>query len=350
MIDTIIKFGGEVYFDKICTDLILEKDEQNNFFAKGIVCVDSKEKNNEQKIFADAVILATGHSATDIYKMLYDVSIKNNLDVSKILEEKTFAVGVRVEHPRTVIDKIQYHGKERTENLGAAEYRLTTQVDERGVYSFCMCPGGLVVPSSSSKEEIVVNGMSPSSRNSKWSNAAIVVEVRPEDAKQILKENKIDNKDNLLSSLNFRTYLEKLTYQNGEGIKAPAQKLVDFLEGRQTKSFPETSYTPGLISSRLDLWLPDFIKTRLQKAFKKFNENMKGFICEDAILIASETRTSTPVRILRDKETMQSPVIQNLFPAGEGSGYSGGIVSSAMDGENIAKKIGESYFFFQTVD
>jgi uncharacterized FAD-dependent dehydrogenase len=205
-----------------------------------------------------------------------------------------------------------------------------------------MCPGGLVVPSSSSKEEIVVNGMSPSSRNSKWSNAAIVVEVRPEDAKQILKENKIDNKDNLLSSLNFRTYLEKLTYQNGEGIKAPAQKLVDFLEGRQTKSFPETSYTPGLISSRLDLWLPDFIKTRLQKAFKKFNENMKGFICEDAILIASETRTSTPVRILRDKETMQSPVIQNLFPVGEGSGYSGGIVSSAMDGENIAKKIGES--------
>jgi uncharacterized FAD-dependent dehydrogenase len=205
-----------------------------------------------------------------------------------------------------------------------------------------MCPGGLVVPSSSSKEEIVVNGMSPSSRNSKWSNAAIVVEVRPEDAKQILKENKIDNKDNLLSSLNFRTYLEKLTYQNGEGIKAPAQKLVDFLECRQTKSFPETSYTPGLISSRLDLWLPDFIKTRLQKAFKKFNENMKGFICEDAILIASETRTSTPVRILRDKETLQNPVIQNLFPAGEGSGYSGGIVSSAMDGENIAKKIGES--------
>ncbi len=341
MIDTIIKFGGEVYFDKICTDLILEKDEQNNCIAKGIVCVDSQEKNEIEKIFADAVILATGHSATDIYKMLYDVSVKNNLDVNNILQEKTFSVGVRVEHPRQVIDKIQYHGKERTENLGAAEYRLTTQVEDRGVYSFCMCPGGLVVPSSSSKEEIVVNGMSPSSRNSKWSNSAIVVEIRPEDAKQILKENKIDSKDNLLSSLNFRTYLEKLTYQNGQGIKAPAQKLVDFLESRLTKSFPETSYTPGLVSSRLDLWLPDFIKTRLQKAFKKFNENMKGFICEDAILIASETRTSTPLRILRDKETLQNPVIKNLFPAGEGSGYSGGIVSSAMDGENVAKKIGE---------
>lgn len=341
MIDTIIKFGGEVYFDKICTDLILEKDKQNNFFAKGIVCVDSQDKHKIENFFADAVILATGHSATDIYKMLYDVAIKSNIDVNDVLQEKTFAVGVRVEHPRTVIDKIQYHGKDRTENLGAAEYRLTTQVDDRGVYSFCMCPGGLVVPSSSSKEEIVVNGMSPSSRNSKWSNSAIVVEIRPEDAKQILKENKIYNKDNLLSSLNFRTYLEKLTYQNGQGIKAPAQKLVDFIEGRLSKTFPESSYTPGLVSSRLDLWLPEFIKTRLQKAFKKFNENMKGFICDDAILIASETRTSTPLRILRDKETLQNSVIKNLFPAGEGSGYSGGIVSSAMDGENVASKIGE---------
>ena len=332
MIDTIINFGGEVYFDKICTDLILEKTSDDKFIAKGIRC-------GSEAIFADAVILATGHSATDIYQMLNSVAIKNKIDVSKILEEKTFAVGVRVEHPRTVIDKIQYHGKDRTENLPAAEYRLTTQVDERGVYSFCMCPGGLVVPSSSSPEEIVVNGMSPSSRNSKWSNAAIVVEVRPEDAKQILKENNIDLENSELASLKFRTYLEKLTYQNGSGIKAPAQKLSDFINGVESKSFPETSYTPGLISSRLDLWLPKFIHQRLQKAFVKFNENMKGFICDKAILIASETRTSTPVRILRDKETLQSPVIQNLFPAGEGSGYSGGIVSSAMDGENVAKKI-----------
>ena len=343
MIDTIIKFGGEVYFDKICTDLILEKDEKNNFITKGIICIDSNEKTIIQKIYSDAVILATGHSATDIYKMIYDCCCNNNLEVDKVLQEKTFAVGVRVEHPRQVIDKIQYHGKERTENLGAAEYRLTTQVDERGVYSFCMCPGGLVVPSSSGKEEIVVNGMSPSSRNSKWSNSAIVVEVRPEDAKEILQKNKIDDYENLLSALNFRTYLEKLTYQNGNGIKAPAQKLIDFIEERKTNTFPETSYTPGLISSRLDLWLPDFIKSRLQKAFKKFNENMKGFICDEAILIASETRTSTPIRILRDKETMESPVIKNLYPAGEGSGYSGGIVSSAMDGENVAKKISENF-------
>ena len=334
MVETIRKFGGEVHFETKVTDFILEKN-QGNICVKGVVA-------GEKEYRSDAAILATGHSATDIYEMLSEIERKlcdgdrekfDDGAQSRILEEKTFAVGVRVEHPRQIIDKIQYHGRERGGVLPASEYRLVTQVEERGVYSFCMCPGGNVVPSQSGDGQIVVNGMSSSSRNSFWSNAAIVVEVRPEDCSEYG------------GSLAFRTALEKKTYEQTQCQKAPAQLLVDFLAGQETltENLPKTSYTPGLASSRLDLWLPDFIARRLKTAFKDFDSKMHGFICPEAVLIASETRTSTPVRILRDKESFESPVLHGLYPAGEGSGYSGGITSSAMDGENVAEKIAASF-------
>ena len=217
--------------------------------------------------------------------------------------------------------------------MPSAEYRLTTQVAERGVYSFCMCPGGLVVPSGSSDEGLVVNGMSPSSRAGRWSNAAIVVEIRPEDAAQIM------NDTTSLAGLKLREKIEKLAKQEGKGQAAPSQRLQDFLEGELSQDLPESSYTPGLVSSRLDIWLPEHISGRLKQGFVDFDKKMKGFICPQALLIAPETRTSTPVRILRDKETYECTQIENLFPAGEGSGYSGGIVSSAIDGEKTAESI-----------
>ena len=280
----------------------------------------------------DAVLLATGHSASDIYELLAKVA-------PATLEAKTFAAGVRVEHPRTLIDSIQYHGLGADAGLGAAEYRVTTQVEERGVYSFCMCPGGFVVPSSSGPDEIVVNGMSAAARNSKWSNAAIVVEIRPEDIPQTFRDAASAAGCPQLAGLFFRREIEKLAFENGNGQAAPAQRLTDFLAGRKSKDLPASSYTPGLVSSELGSWLPSNISTRLKKGFEQIDRNMHGFICDDALMIAAETRTSTPVRILRDKETFECTALAGLYPAGEGSGYSGGIVSSAMDGENTCAQI-----------
>ena len=252
------------------------------------------------------------------------------------MEEKIFAVGVRVEHPRELIDKIQFHGKKMAQ---AAEYRLTTQVDGRGVYSFCMCPGGFIVPSSTAPNQIVINGMSGAARNSQWSNSAIVVETRPEDIPCEFKIRAEQNGCPSLAGLYWRSWLEAETAKHGNGQKAPAQRLTDFLAHKDSTDLPRTSYTPGVVPSRLDEWLPPQIADRLQAAFKDFNKNMRGFICEEALLLASETRTSTPVRILRDKETMECTALKGLYPAGEGSGYSGGIVSSAMDGEKVCAEI-----------
>lgn len=324
MKDFIISHGGEIHFNLKCTDLILKENKVCGIKTENIKTFEKKD------FYADALLLATGHSAGDIYKMLAKINPSS-------LEAKTFAVGVRVEHPRTLIDKIQYHGK--TEGMGAAEYRLTSQVDGRGVYSFCMCPGGFVVPSSSSPNEIVVNGMSAATRNSKWSNSAIVVETRPEDIPLEFVKMAESEGCKALAGLFFRTYLEKETKNHGNGQKAPCQRLTDFIDGVESSDFPPVSYTPGVVSSRLDLWLPSFICKRLKAAFKIFNSNMKGFITKDAVLIASETRTSTPVRIIRNKDTYESVCIKALFPAGEGSGYSGGIVSSALDGENACSAI-----------
>lgn len=336
MREKIISLGGEIHFNTKVTDFILNKDIENENSTQ--LCgriIGANTKNvitgEEKCFFADAVLLATGHSAADIYQILAKIAPES-------LEAKTFAAGVRVEHPRSLIDKIQYHSNEN-ENLGAAEYRLTTQVEERGVYSFCMCPGGFVVPSSSGQNEIVVNGMSTAQRNSQWSNAAIVVEIRPEDIPQqfIEKATKLGCKP--LAGLLFRTHLEKLAKLNGNAQAAPAQRLKDFLDNKKSQTLPKSSYTPGLNSSNLNEWLPEHISRRLQQGFRNFNKNMKGFVCDEALLIAMETRTSTPVRILRNKETFESTAIKSLYPVGEGSGYSGGIVSSAMDGINACTEL-----------
>lgn len=333
--DTIRNCGGEVKFSTKLVDILVEKSCGKPKIS-GIV-VENLETSEITTIKADSVILATGHSAADIYEILYQIE-------PNALEAKTFAMGVRVEHPRELIDNIQYHGREKSMDLPPAEYRLTTQVAERGVYSFCMCPGGLVVPSASNKKGIVVNGMSPSSRKGKFSNAAIVVETTPEDCKSIIEN------ESVLAGLFLRTEIEEramdLVKENCDGCNvnpqaAPAQRLVDFLAGRKSETLPETTYTPGIVSVDLNELFPEHISERLKQGFTDFNKQMQGFICENALLIAPETRTSTPVRIVRNKETFESEFLENLFPCGEGSGYSGGIVSSAMDGENAAKKVAE---------
>ncbi|MBQ2548946.1 MAG: hypothetical protein II558_08565, partial [Treponema sp.] len=313
---------------------------------------------------------ATGHSAGDIYELLAKTA-------PQALEAKTFAAGVRIEHPRATIDAIQFHGRKMP---NAAEYSLTSQQtgssktgnaascgkeDERGVYTFCMCPGGFVVPSATESGTIVVNGMSAAKRNSNWSNSAVVVETRPEDIPEKFKEMAKKNGCPALAGLYFRNSIEREAFLQAntgsdgyhisggnstgsgensmEGQKAPAQLLEDFLSHKKSpqEKLPKTSYFPGITSSRLDQWLPDQIARRMEKAFKEFNKKMKGFICGEALLIAPETRTSTPVRILRDRESYECCALKKLYPAGEGSGYSGGIVSSAMDGINACSKIME---------
>lgn len=381
MTEKISECGGEIHFGWRCTELLL-KDTAEGPRVMGVeavavasvsdgAMVDSSSAVDEsslfektpqkKKIFAEAVILATGHSATDIYQLL-------SRQLPAALEEKTFAMGVRVEHPREIIDSIQFHGVQKKARLGAAEYRLVSQVDERGVYSFCMCPGGLVVPSASCEAGLVVNGMSPSSRGGRWSNAAIVVEIRPQDFDVLIRQleeklreagidvtgsfagletskseafrfdvNKVEASfDSSCKGLYLRTLLEILTKHYGKGQQAPAQLLEDFLGHRPSEALPRSSYSPGLVASRLDTWLPDYLCQRLQKAFMDYNKKMQGFICSQALLIASETRTSTPVRIVRNPETYECVAASGLYPAGEGSGYSGGIVSSAMDGEAVA--------------
>ena len=322
----IIEKGGEFYFNSKCTGFI----GKNNCITG--ISMENIKSGEKLELKGDAVLLATGHSASDIYEMLAKISPHS-------LEAKTFAMGVRVEHPRTLIDSIQYHGK--TEGMAAAEYRLVTQVEDRGVYSFCMCPGGFVVPSATGPDEIVVNGMSAAGRNSKWSNAAIVVETRPEDIPEEFVQRAKGAGCKALAGLYFREYIEEETKKQGKGQAAPAQRMTDFLANRETKDFPPSSYTPGIVSSRIDIWMPEQIAGRLAQGFLDFGKNMKGFVNKDAVLIASETRTSTPVRILRDKESCESVAIKNMYPAGEGAGYAGGIVSSAMDGEKVCQAISE---------
>lgn len=346
MTQKIVECGGEVHFGCRCTELLLEKTGKNpRVVGVKAVSVAEESTTQEQVFSGDAVILATGHSATDVYQLL-------GSQLPAALEDKAFAMGLRVEHPREIIDNIQFHGAQKKSQLGAAEYRLVTQVQERGVYSFCMCPGGLVVPSASCQEGLVVNGMSPSSRGGKWSNAAIVVEIRPQDFELVIAQleekfseynitvdAKLASSKNTNPGLYLRTLLEILTKTQGRGQQAPAQLLVDFLAEKPSQELPRSSYSPGLVTSRLDSWLPDFIKERLQQAFRDFNRKMAGFVCKEALLIAAETRTSTPIRILRNPETLECVPAANLYPAGEGSGYSGGIVSSAMDGEAVAAAI-----------
>ncbi|MDA3834512.1 MAG: FAD-dependent monooxygenase [Spirochaetales bacterium] len=324
MRNTIISYGGEFHFNTLADGIVLDRYG----CAAGIRCTNGEINSG------NAVLLATGHSAREVYSWA--------AHAGAVLEAKTFAVGVRVEHPKNLIDTIQYNGLPPGD-LGAASYRLSMQVRQRGVYSFCMCPGGVVVPSASGPEQIVVNGMSPSARNTRWSNAAVVVEIRPEDFTSVFPDifaaQGTLQEGSAQAALAVQQKFERLAWQHGDRQKAPAQRLVDFLDGRLSPSLPASSYTPGLVSSRLDLWLPEFTAGRLREAFKAFDTRMKGFISEEALLIAVESRTSSPVRMLRSPETYEAAGLKRVFPAGEGAGYAGGIVSSAMDGENAAKAL-----------
>ncbi len=311
--ETIIKYGGEVHFNTRVNEFII-----NDNIIEGVIA-------NDKKFLASKVILATGHSARDIYQQLNDQGVE--------LEAKAFAMGVRVEHPQSAIDSIQYHCDLRDEYLPAAAYSLVTQVRDRGVYSFCMCPGGFIVPAATEQNQLVVNGMSPSSRNSPYANSGMVVEIRLEDLDEYKEYG-------VMAGIKFQEDFEKLAFEKGgEGQIAPAQRLKDFIHGKVSKNLPETSYHPGIISSPMHQWLPQHIRYRLQEGFKAFDKKMQGYLSNDAVIIGAESRTSSPIRIPRDKETFEHTTIKGLYPAGEGAGYAGGIVSAAVDGLRIAESL-----------
>jgi uncharacterized FAD-dependent dehydrogenase len=310
----IIENGGEIYFQSKVTDLLIVQDE-----IKGVIV------NDEKEIMGDAVILATGHSARDIYILLHKLNIK--------IEPKLFAMGVRIEHPQQLINEIQYHSKGKFVNLPAASYNLSCNINGRGVYSFCMCPGGIIVPAATSPEEIVVNGMSLSRRNSPFANSGIVVSVGESDWK---------NYDDQypFSGLKLQQEIEHLAFKiANKSQSAPAQRVTDFVESKFSQQLPNTSYIPGLTSVRLDMELPEFITRRIKKALFIFNRKMNGFYTEEAQIVAAETRTSSPIRIPRNKISLMHEDIKGLFPSGEGAGYAGGIVSAAIDGENCADAV-----------
>ena len=349
MRNTIIECGGEVHFQTRMDALIIENDE-----VKGI-------ETNTGKTFLGPVILATGHSARDVYRWL----AANNVTI----EAKGIAVGVRLEHPAMLIDQIQYHNKNgRGKYLPAAEYSFVTQAEGRGVYSFCMCPGGFIVPAASGPEQVVVNGMSPANRGSRWSNSGMVVEIQPEDLGN--EELKMRNEElaaqqdeqlmalnpnlkssqlseinsQLLSVLHFQEELERQCWlQGGRRQTAPAQRMLDFTRKKLSYNLPESSYSPGLISSPLHFLMPSFISKRLSLGFQQFGRSSHGFLTNEAVMIGVETRTSSPVRIIRDKDTLQHVTVRGLFPCGEGAGYAGGIVSAGVDGERCAEAVA-NYF------
>jgi len=337
MRETIRRCGGEVHFETRMDRLIVE-----NNHVIGI-------ETNTGRTFRGPVILATGHSARDVYRHL----CASGIDI----EAKGIAVGVRLEHPAELIDQIQYHNRNgRGRYLPAAEYSFVTQVDGRGVYSFCMCPGGAVVPAASGPEQIVVNGMSASHRNSRWSNSGMVVEIRPEDIPfvdngQRTTDNSMFHEEdqnsefkiqNSLKMLHFQEELERQCWMQGNRRQtAPAQRMVAFTRKKLSYDLPTSSYSPGLISSPLHFWMPEFISSRLQRGFEHFGRTSRGFLTNEATVIGVETRTSAPVRIIRDRETLQHITVSGLFPCGEGAGYAGGIVSAAIDGERCAEAAAE---------
>ncbi len=348
MRNTILRCGGEVHFQTKMTRLIFRGVRSGECGVRlpisgeeliviGVEAEDISYSSlltpHSSKEFFGPVILATGHSARDVYRYLAEAKIE--------IEAKGIAVGVRLEHPSQLIDQIQYHSKQgRGRWLPAAEYSMVTQVDGRGVYSFCMCPGGFVIPAATDKEQIVVNGMSPASRGTQWSNSGMVVEVRPED----LDDNQYPIANNPLRVMQFQEELERMCWQQGNMRQtAPAQRMADFVNGRLSYDLPKSSYAPGLISSPLHFWLPKMITKRLQEGFKTFGRQAHGFLTNEAVMIAVETRTSSPIRIVRDKDTLQHVRIQGLFPCGEGAGYAGGIVSAGVDGERCAESVAASY-------
>ena len=344
MRNTILECGGEVHFKTRMDAIIIEKNK-----VIGI-------ETNDGRTFKGPVILATGHSARDVYRWLYANGVK--------METKGLAVGVRLEHPSMLIDQIQYHNKNgRGKYLPAAEYSFVQQVDGRGVYSFCMCPGGFVVPAASGPHQLVVNGMSPSNRGTKWSNSGMVVEIRPEDlndptlqlqacevfegsaeqqTEELIRQTTKDGEQSVLAMMQFQERLEQICWQQANMRQtAPAQRMVDFTRKKLSYDLPVTSYSPGIISSPLHFWMPKFISERLSKGFEMFGRSSRGFLTNDAVMIAVETRTSAPVRIVRDNDTLQHVTVEGLFPCGEGAGYAGGIVSAGVDGERCAEAVAE---------
>ena len=314
MCETIVAHGGEIHFQQQVTGLWIR-----NGRAMGVILGDGGRLDGR------AVVLATGHSARDVYSMLANQGVA--------LEAKAFAMGVRAEHPQPLIDRIQYHGEPRGKYLPAAAYQLVQQVDGRGVYSFCMCPGGFIVPASTENDALVVNGMSFAKRNSPFANSGIVVEVALDDVPTLAARGP-------LAGLEFQRTLERLAYQHGGGgVVAPAQRLADFVAGRPSTTLPACSYPPGVTASRLSDWLPEAIVYRLQTAFRAFDRRMKGLVTNDAVVVGVESRTSSPVRIPRDPLTLQHVHLEGLFPCGEGAGYAGGIVSCAVDGQRAAEAV-----------
>ena len=346
MRNTIISCGGEVHFQTKMTSFVIEGDKVIGVEAVNLL-------TGAEETYRGPVILATGHSARDVYRYLAASKIE--------IEAKGIAVGVRLEHPAHLIDQIQYHNKNgRGKYLPAAEYSFVTQVEGRGVYSFCMCPGGFVIPAATGPQQLVVNGMSPSNRGTAWSNSGMVVETHPEDVTTFVKEHlsmlqsdaslssqqSIDDMlvepQSPLTMMLFQQIVEKQCWQQGNMKQtAPAQRMADFVNGRLSYDLPKSSYAPGLISSPLHFWMPSFVSKRLQEGFKTFGKNAHGFLTNEATLIAMETRTSSPVRILRDRDTLQHVRLQGLFPCGEGAGYAGGIVSAGVDGERCAEMCAE---------
>lgn len=344
MRNTILQCGGEVHFQTKMTSFIIDGDK-----VIGVEAVNLQ--TGAEETYRGPVILATGHSARDVYRYLAASRIE--------IEAKGIAVGVRLEHPAHLIDQIQYHNKNgRGKYLPAAEYSFVTQVDGRGVYSFCMCPGGFVIPAATGPQQLVVNGMSPSNRGTAWSNSGMVVETHPEDVASFVQEHQailqsdaslsssaeeeVLSPDSPLTMMHFQQIVEKQCWQQGNMEQtAPAQRMADFVNNRLSYDLPKSSYAPGLISSPLHFWMPSFVSKRLQEGFKTFGKNAHGFLTNEATLIAMETRTSSPVRIVRDRDTLQHVRIQGLFPCGEGAGYAGGIVSAGVDGERCAEMCAE---------
>ncbi len=344
MRNTILQCGGEVHFQTKMTSFIIDGDK-----VIGVEAVNLQ--TGVEETYRGPVILATGHSARDVYRYLAASRIE--------IEAKGIAVGVRLEHPAHLIDQIQYHNKNgRGKYLPAAEYSFVTQVDGRGVYSFCMCPGGFVIPAATGPQQLVVNGMSPSNRGTAWSNSGMVVETHPEDVASFVQEHQailqsdaslsssteeeVLSPDSPLTMMHFQQIVEKQCWQQGNMKQtAPAQRMADFVNNRLSYDLPKSSYAPGLISSPLHFWMPSFVSKRLQEGFKTFGKNAHGFLTNEATLIAMETRTSSPVRILRDRDTLQHVRLQGLFPCGEGAGYAGGIVSAGVDGERCAEMCAE---------
>ena len=334
MRNTILQCGGEVHFQTKMVSFLLRTpftlsgtpsyDDGILNEVAGVKAIETVSNGEHiEREYRGPVILATGHSARDVYRYLADAGV--------FLEAKALAVGVRLEHPAQLIDQIQYHNKEgRGDYLPAAEYNFVTQVEGRGVYSFCMCPGGFVIPAATGPEQIVVNGMSPANRGTRWSNSGMVVELRPED---------VDG-EGPLKMMRFQEELERVCWQQGNRKQtAPAQRMADFVNGKLSADLPESSYAPGLIASPLHFWMPEMIATRLRQGFRKFGAMSHGFLTNNATVIAVETRTSSPVRILRDKDTLEHVNVKGLFPCGEGAGYAGGIVSAGVDGERCAEQV-----------